>query len=89
MSACIFTVSYSCVLLLCVFSFFGFDPQLLTLRCDWFLDVGVSLPYIGFVDGASCSTQNLASATWKIYAPTNELISIHGVFLGRAINNIA
>jgi hypothetical protein len=39
---------------------------------------------IGFLDGASHSTQNLASTAWEIYAPTNELISLHGVFLGRA-----
>jgi ribonuclease HI len=48
-----------------------------------------SLPYIGFTDGASRSTRNLASAAWEIYAPTNELISLRGVFLGRATNNIA
>jgi ribonuclease HI len=48
-----------------------------------------SLPYIGFADGASCSTQNLASAAWAIYAPTNELVSLRGVCLGRATNNIA
>jgi hypothetical protein len=30
-----------------------------------------SLPYFGFIDGASRSTQNLASAAWKIYAPMN------------------
>jgi ribonuclease HI len=47
-----------------------------------------SLLYIGFVDGASHSTQNLASISWEIYAPMNELISLHGVFLGRATNNI-
>jgi ribonuclease HI len=47
-----------------------------------------SLPHIGFTDGASHSTQNLASAAWEIYAPTNELISLHGVCLGRATNNI-
>jgi ribonuclease HI len=47
-----------------------------------------SLPYIGFADGASRSTQNLASVAWAIYAPTDELISLHGVFLGRATNNI-
>jgi ribonuclease HI len=46
------------------------------------------LPYIGFVDGASCSTQNLVSVAWEIYAPTDELISLHGVFLGHATNNI-
>jgi ribonuclease HI len=48
-----------------------------------------SLPYIGFADGAIHSTQNLASAAWAIYAPTNELISLRGVCLGRATNNIA
>jgi ribonuclease HI len=47
-----------------------------------------SLNYLGFTDGTSRSTQNLASADWEIYAPTDELISLHGVFLGRATNNI-
>jgi hypothetical protein len=41
MSSCIFIVSYSYVLLLCAFSLFGFELQLLTLCCAWFLDVGV------------------------------------------------
>jgi hypothetical protein len=35
-----------------------------------------SLPHIGFADGISHSTQNLASVAWEIYAPTNELISL-------------
>ena len=26
---------------------------------------------------------------WTIYAPTNDLISLHGIFLGHATNNIA
>jgi ribonuclease HI len=47
------------------------------------------LPYIGFVDGAIHSTQNLASTAWAIYTPTNELVSLRGVCLGRATNNIA
>jgi ribonuclease HI len=47
------------------------------------------LPYIRFTDGASCSTQNLASAAWVIYAPTNELVSLRGVCLDHAANNIA
>ena len=29
-----------------------------------------SSTYIGFIDGASCHTQNLASAAWVIYTPT-------------------
>ena len=47
-----------------------------------------SLPHIGFVDGASRSTQNLASIAWAIYAPRNELTSLRGVCLSRATNNI-
>jgi ribonuclease HI len=47
------------------------------------------LPYIGFADGASRSTQNLASTAWEIYTPTNELVSLQGVCLGHATNNIA
>jgi ribonuclease HI len=48
-----------------------------------------SLPYLGLADGASHSTQNLASAAWAIYAPMNELVSLRGVCLGRVTNNIA
>jgi hypothetical protein len=47
-----------------------------------------SLPYIGLDNGASHNTQNLVSAAWAIYAPTDELTSLHGVCLGRATNNI-
>jgi ribonuclease HI len=47
------------------------------------------LPYIGFADGASRSTRNLASIAWEIYTPTNKLVSLQGVCLGRATNNIA
>jgi ribonuclease HI len=48
-----------------------------------------SLPYIDFADAASRSTRNLDFIVWAIYAPTNELISLRGVCLGRATNNIA
>jgi ribonuclease HI len=47
-----------------------------------------SLPYIGFVDGASRSTQNLASVAWEIYAPMDELVSLRGACLGHETNNI-
>jgi ribonuclease HI len=47
------------------------------------------LPYIGFDDGASHSTQNHASVAWEIYAPTDELVSLHSIFLGCETNNIA
>jgi ribonuclease HI len=48
-----------------------------------------SLAHIGFADGASHSTQNLTSTAWTIYAPTNKLISVRGVCLGRVTNNVA
>ena len=48
-----------------------------------------SLPHIGFTNGTSRSTRNLASASWAIYAPTNELITLRGVCLDHATNNIA
>jgi hypothetical protein len=48
-----------------------------------------SLPYIDFANGASHITQNLAFTAWEIYAPADELISLHGIFLRRATNNIA
>ena len=85
MNACTFSVSYSCVLFRCL---------VLTLSClpcvllGFYMSMS-SLPYIGFANGASHSNQNLASATWEINAPMDELISLHGVFLGRATNNIA
>jgi hypothetical protein len=61
------------------------------LSCMVFdLQMSVSLlPYVGFDDGASRSTQNLTYAAWEIYRPTDELISLHGICLGRATNIIA
>ena len=44
--------------------------------------------YIGFSDGACRSTQNISSATWVIYSPTDELVSVHGVSLSQTMNNI-
>eukprot|EP00253_Pinus_taeda_P026715 PITA_26715 len=44
--------------------------------------------YIGFTDGACHSTQNISSAAWVIYSPSDELVSMHGVSLGQTMNNI-
>ena len=87
-STCIFMYHTKCV---CYFSFVFDVIWFLPLR-DVVFDCHMSeysLPYIGFANGASRSTQNLASAAWAIYAPTNELISLRGICLGRATNNIA
>jgi ribonuclease HI len=80
-----FSVSYSCVFFHCLVSPFSCLPcVVLGFRISM-----SSLPYIGFADGASRSTQNLVYVAWDIYAPIDELISLHGVCLGRATNNIA
>jgi hypothetical protein len=74
--------------LVCFLSFLFLPSNCLPCLVLGFQMSVFSLPYIGFVDGASRSTQNLASVAWEIYAPTDELISLHGIFLGRATNNI-
>ena len=45
--------------------------------------------YIGFVDGASRHTCNLASAAWVIYSPSGQLVAAGGACLGPASNNVA
>ena len=43
--------------------------------------------YIGFIDGASRHTCNLASAVWVIYSPSGQLVAAGGACLGPASNN--
>ena len=45
--------------------------------------------FIGFADGASHHTCNLASAAWVIYSPSRQLVAYGGAFLGPVINNVA
>jgi ribonuclease HI len=58
------------------------------LVLDWKMST-ISSSYIRYADGASRSTQNIASVAWVIFSPTNELVSSGGIFLGPATNNIA
>jgi hypothetical protein len=44
--------------------------------------------YLGFVDGASHHTQNLASTAWVVYSLVGLLVSSSGVFLGPSTNNM-
>ena len=44
--------------------------------------------FIGFADGASHHTCNLASATWVIYSPSGQLVASGGACLGPASNNV-
>ena len=46
------------------------------------------IPYVGFSDGACCSTQNLSSIVWVLYAPIGDLVSLQGICLGQTTNNI-
>jgi hypothetical protein len=81
---CVFLVYHTLV------CFFIFVPPFSCLPCIvlGFQMLVYFLPYIVFVVGASRNTQNLASVAWEIYAPTDDLISLHSVFLGHATNNI-
>ena len=45
--------------------------------------------YIGFADGASRWSPNLASAAWVLYSPSNERIHLDGTCIGAATNNQA
>ena len=48
-----------------------------------------SMRFIGFGDGASRHTCNLASVAWVIYSPSGQLVSSGGACLGLASNNVA
>jgi ribonuclease HI len=43
--------------------------------------------HIGYTDGASRWTQNLASAAWALYTPSHEMLHSSGICLGPATNN--
>ena len=59
------------------------------LLCFLLLVQMSSAPYVGFTDGACCSTCNLSSAAWAIYDPHGELIDLQGFYLGRTTNNVS
>ena len=45
--------------------------------------------FIGFADGASRHTCNLASTAWVIYSPSGQLVTSGGACLGPTTNNVA
>ena len=45
--------------------------------------------FVGFADGASHHTCNLASAAWVIYSPSGQLVASGGACLGPTTNNVA
>jgi hypothetical protein len=44
--------------------------------------------YLGFMDGASRHTWNMASATWVIYSPEGQMVSLGGIHLEPSKNNM-
>ena len=44
--------------------------------------------FVGFVDGASHHTCNLALAAWVIYSPSGQLVASRGACLGPATNHV-
>ena len=44
--------------------------------------------YLGFVDGASQNTQNLASVAWVIYYPSGQLLVTMGICISPSLNNV-
>jgi ribonuclease HI len=45
--------------------------------------------HIGYADGASRWTQNLASTAWDLYTPSHEMLHSSGICLGPTTNNQA
>ena len=45
--------------------------------------------HIGYADGASRWTQNLASAAWALYTPSHEMLHSSDICLGSTTNNQA
>ena len=48
-----------------------------------------STPYIGFADGASRYSRNLALAGWAIFTPLYSIVLSNSVCIGTATNNQA
>jgi ribonuclease HI len=47
-----------------------------------------SLVYVGFADGTSHHTRNLATTAWVIYSSEGLLVYSGGVFLGTSMNKV-
>ena len=47
------------------------------------------MDFYGFIDGACRHTLNLALATWVLYFPTHDLVSLGAICIGPATNNIS
>ena len=48
-----------------------------------------STPYIGYANGVSHFSRNLASTTWSIFTPLRTLVHLNGMCIGSTKNNQA
>ena len=69
--------------------FLHFPSSSPLLSCDAFHMDPSSTSYIGYVNGASCYSRNLALAAWAIFTPIYSLILSNGICIGSATNNQA
>ena len=46
------------------------------------------MDFYGFIDGACHHILNLSSATWVLYSPAEDLVSLGAICIGLATNNI-
>ena len=78
---------FSCNFIVCIFMYIRLSVLFFNTIC-WLLQMS-SERYIGFADGTSHHTCNLASAAWVIYSPSGQLVAAGGACLGPASNNVA
>ena len=78
--------AFSCILLYVVFMYIRLSVLFFYTIC-WLLQMS-SERYLGFTDGTSHHTFNLALVAWVIYSPSGQLVSTGGTCLGFASNNV-
>ena len=78
--------AFSCILVYVFLCTLG--CQFCFLYICWLLQMSFEM-YVGFADGTSRHTCNLALAAWVIYSPIGQLVTAGGAFLGPASNNVA
>ena len=73
--------------LVCIFKYISLSVCVFYTIC-WLFEMSAER-FVGFVDGASRHTCNLAVAAWVIYSPSGQLVASGGACLGLASNNVA
>ena len=71
-----------------IFNLFSLPSRLNYPLCYWQMTPPLAY-HIGYADGASRWTQNLALAAWALYTPSHEMLHSSGICLGPTTNNQA